>query len=156
MRSVMLLAVLALGCDQGATAAPAPSAPLIVTPTPQVPAFTPYTVRDDADFLAKVIQVIDGLVGVFEDRSTDCELVATRIERFGAENVTRFAVLTAYGKAHPAAEKLVQAQLEPRIQEMMKPMIATITACSSNQRLMSAFERLTKDANTQALQQRPH
>lgn len=163
MRLVLLAVVLATACDQGAVAASQPTEPrpLVIAapaPTPAPPAYERYVVKDDQDFLAKAIVVIDELIAIFRDVDKDqpnCELLATRVETFAGANVTRFAVLTAYGKSHPEAEKLVQKQFEPRMSEFQTVMIPAITKCVSDQRLIKAFEKLAQDVNAQTFQQRP-
>jgi hypothetical protein len=157
MRLVLLAAVLAGACDQGAVAAPpqheqtkTQSQPLVQSPAP-----TRYAVRDDADFVAKVRVVFGEMIDMFADHSTDCARVAVRIEDLAARNVTRFAVLVAYGKEHPRVEKSLQQELKPELDDLVKAMTPSIQACAQDKRLQAAFERLARDANAQQFQQRP-
>jgi hypothetical protein len=155
MRLVVLLTVLASACDQGATATTSPpetiGQPLQAAPPP--PPFVRFEVRDDADFIAKAIILIEDLGELFADGNLDCELVATRVENWGAENVTRFGVLTDYSKAHPEATQALTKQFESRATAMIQKMTPVLTSCSSNQRMMSVFQKLA--SQSEQIQQRP-
>lgn len=153
MRHLVLLAVLASACDQGATAATPTSVPTpALQPKQQTPTGPPaYVVRDNADFAAKGMVLINALFAIFEHQTHDCELLATRVESFGGEHKTMFAALTAYGRAHPEAEKALQAEFGPHVDQLVQKITPALSRCMSNQRLMTAFQALADD--TQQLQQ---
>lgn len=155
MRWLLLAAVLASACDQGATAAPAPpiAAPLeVAAPIPPPPIHVRYVVQGDADFVAKASAVLGEMSEIFADGSKDCDLVATRVEEFGARNVTRFGVLTEYGRAHPTAQTKLSEQFKPQTDKLIAMLMPLVTACSGNARLMTSFQKLAENGQ---LQQRP-
>jgi len=167
MRFVLLAALLASACDQGAKAAPPAPAPPVearvdnfAPPHAMPPKYEKYEVKSDEDFADKAFGVIEELFGIFSQPGSggtgDCEAIAVQVENFGERNATRFAVLTAYGKAHPGAEKLIQKRFEPRMNQLISKMTSVVSPCMSNQRMVKAFEKLAKDAQGFQQQQRPH
>lgn len=156
MRCLVLLAVLTTACDQGAGGASPPPeatrAPAVVIARQSPVAPLRFVVRDDADFGVKAVELLGEMGELFADGSKDCELVATRVETFGARNVTRFSVLMDYGKAHPQAETALQGQAKAQTDKLIQQLTPTLTACSSNTRLMVAFKKL---ADNNQLPQRP-
>lgn len=154
MRHLLLLAVLASACDQGANAAPTPQ-PLqqeVIQVAPPPPKYEPYVIRDDADLVVKARVVIDEMVTLFEQANQDCGLLATNIEQFVDRNLTRFSVLTAYTKAHPNTDKMLQDAFKPQMDRLVKTMTPTLTNCMQGehmQRMTKAFEKLSESAQLQ-------
>lgn len=143
MRRLVVLALLASACDQGATAAPAPprdEPPLeAVQPPPPPPKLT---IENDQEYVAKALVLVEELLAVFGDGTArDCERLATDIESLAARNVTRVARLHDYSTAHPSAQQALTAALEPRMQELMRKLTPVVSSCASNQRLLDAFKR---------------
>ena len=156
MRRLLLLAVLATGCDQGANAAPT-SAPLVqaqdtVVKVSPPPKYVPYTVKDSADFMTKATALLEEMFQIFELANQDCDALATRVEKFSGENATRFSVLTAYGKAHPETEKALQEHFKPYTDRLMKVMTPALTNCmqgESGARMTKAFQKLAETTQLQ-------
>lgn len=154
MRRLLLLAVLASACDQGASASPSPKTePLaLAVPPPAVPAYEPFVVREDADFLVKASVILDEMFAIFEQANQDCDALATRIEAWGDKNTTRFSVLTAYGKAHPDAEKVLQKKFQPnleRLTQIISPVLSKCMSGPASSRLAKAFENIAQRTQMQ-------
>jgi hypothetical protein len=144
MRHLLLLAVLASACDQGAKAAlPVPvEEPTPALALPQQPPPPRTTIESDADFVAQSTALLDELVAAFtRGRDEDCDRLAIRVENFAGQNVTRIARLTDYSTAHPTAQQALAETLEPRMNELVQTLMPAVSRCSGNQRLMKAFDR---------------
>jgi hypothetical protein len=149
---VRLLAItlFLLACDQGSSpVAPAEAAgPPVVAPTspppPSVPLTPAYVIVDDADYTAKINRAFDGLVAIFRQGGKDCDLVASGMRTFGARNRTMFDALTRYGKEHPETQKLLEEQLQPRVNEIVDALMPAMTACASHQGLQQAMQDLSE------------
>jgi hypothetical protein len=147
MRRLLLLAVLASACDQGAHAAPTPAPARVVTPAPPPapPVYERYTVKNDADFIEKVRGMFAELTQVFA--AQDCERLAAQITQFGEGNVTRFAVLTEYGKDHPGIEKQMQDRMKPEVDALMKVMMTSLQPCMQDRHVTTAIQKLSELGN---------
>jgi hypothetical protein len=154
MCRLVLIVVVATGCDQGAKAAsPMPTPQTLEIATPQPPVFEPMLIRSDEDFVQQAFLLVDELFQFFADGEADCDRIAARVETWAAQNVTRIGRLTEYSKTHPAAQAALTKAFEPRMNELMKKITPAFTKCSSNQRLMNAFKKF--DDQQRQLGQRP-
>lgn len=114
-----------------------------VSPPPHAIPPPAYVIRDDADFVAKVNVLVDRLIAVFRQGSKECDLVERGVRTFGETNRTMFDSLTRYGKEHPAAEKALQEQFQPRMNDMVAALTPTMTACASHKGLQQALQDLS-------------
>jgi hypothetical protein len=148
---LILLTVLLVACDQGAT--PRPSAAPQVQEVPKAHAIpsapAPFTVKDTADFIAKANVAISELIGIFEQGGNDCDVVAAGLRRFGETNRTRFDVLTRYSDAHPEAQKALADAMKDRLGQLTGKLMPTMTACASHAGLKAAFEELAASQRLQ-------
>jgi hypothetical protein len=156
MRAVLLIAVFTVGCDQGATVPPAAAGHALEVEAPALgaPQIAPLTIRDDADFVRQATAVLQELFALFADHPTACEQVATRIETWGAQNVTRIARMTDYGKTHPTAPTALTKAFAAQPPDFVNKLSPTMTACFGNQDVVDALQKL--EVNAEQLAQRAH
>ncbi len=149
---LLAISVFLLGCDAGATppkptpgsAEIAVAVPEDLAPPPRASRTPAYVIRDDAYYIAKVNVALDGLLAVFKQGVKECDLVERGIRQFGETNRTMFDALTRYGEAHPAAQKALQEQFQPRMNELIEILTPTMTACASHKGLQQALQDLAK------------
>ena len=153
MRRLVLIAVLAGGCDAGARATPPPAPTQQPVAAPVPPPVVSTVIGSDEEFVRQAMYLVDEMLQMFAEREPDCDRLATGIETWGAQNVTRIGRLSDYSKAHPTAQQALQKAFEPRMTELMNKLSPTFTKCTSNKRLMDAFAKLDTDARQ--LRQRP-
>jgi hypothetical protein len=125
--------------------APAPAA----EPAKTEPAAAPapageVTFSSTEDYIAKATPVGVKMIEVFKGAGTDCEKLATDLNKFLDENAAFFVAVKAYEKAHPDAKKAYSKAFKPQEKEFEAVATNIMKACMKNQNVMNAIERLSK------------
>lgn len=135
MRALCIL-LLAAGCYTSSSAPPATPPP----PVEEIVARGPAEPRREWTREDQAYELMETLAEAFESAGTDCEKLAENLNGFADHHAGEMKELEDFEKELTPEQK---QQWDERSKQMMERIMPAITACSSNQNVMAAMQRLT-------------
>lgn len=145
MKKLALVAVLALVACKKEAAAPAggSAAGSSAGASAGSSAAASAEIADDAAYLARGAAVIERVTATLRAAGTQCDKLAADISAFSSEASAELKALKAYEVAHPDAKQKLEAGMQEKTKAFQEAATASMSACSSNEKVMAAFKQLT-------------
>ena len=134
------------GSAAGAATKPAEPGAAPATPTaaatPTAPAANAMFASDD-DYMNKSMAALDKMIGIFKAGGTNCDKLADDLTKFTSDNDAMFKAARTYVKAHPDAQKKVDAASQDRMAAFKTAVGPATGACQDNQKLADAMAKIS-------------
>jgi len=150
--SILLLAtsLAFIGCKKkeaavsgsAAGAATKPAEPGAAPATPTGPAANAMFASDD-DYMNKSLAALDKMIGIFKAGGTNCDKLADDLTKFTSDNDAMFKAARTYVKAHPDAQKKVDAASQDRMAAFKTAVGPATGAWQDNQKLADAMAKIS-------------
>ncbi len=117
----------------GAAAAPAGSA--------AAAAAAPATSLDETSYETRAVVFMGDFTKVFASAGTDCEKLATGIDKFIDDNKTLIVDMRAYETAHPEAKTALDDAMQVEYKKQQEVMLPVLQACADKAPVQDALAR---------------